>query len=81
MFGVLRKFADDQGHYPLSLTDTLSVHELKILLKNSLSEKFNNFDPKMIDESAVANRSEILNLDSRIHPNDEIAILPPVCGG
>ena len=81
MFGVLRKFADDQGHYTLSLRQEMTVDQLKSVLKSELSAQFDGFDPRMIDESAVANRTDILTLGSKVVPSEELAILPPVCGG
>jgi len=81
MFGVLRKFADEQGHVNIEITEGMTVSKFKTALKDVLSAKFSTFDPKMIDESAVANHSEFLALDEVIHQQKEIAVLPPVCGG
>ena len=81
MFGVLRKFADEQGHLDIEITEGMTVSKFKTALKNTLTLKFNDFDLKMIDESAVANHSEFLGLDEVIHSQKEIAVLPPVCGG
>jgi len=81
MFGVLRKFADEQGHLQIELTEGMTVSKFKTALKTTLLNKFADFDPKMIDESAVANHSEFLGLDEIVFQQKEIAVLPPVCGG
>ena len=64
LFGVLRNFADEQGLLKIELTEGMTVSKFKTSLKNFLTEKYNSFDPKMIDESAIASSAEILSLDS-----------------
>jgi molybdopterin converting factor small subunit len=81
MFGALRKFADEQGHLQIELSEGMTVSKFKTALKNTLSAKFSGFDSKLIDESAIANNTEILVAEAIINTTEEIAVLPPVCGG
>lgn len=80
-FGVLRKFGDDRGFYETEVVASANVAALKQQLKIELKQKFSNFDPTLIDESAFANQSEIMNANDLIPNQGELALLPPVCGG
>lgn len=80
-FGILRKFGDASGFYHTSISENMSVEKLKTQLKQELSQKFQNFDAAIIDESAFASDSEVLTAQAMIPVNAEIALLPPVCGG
>lgn len=81
MFGVLRNFADDEGFHSISFEAPVTVSKFKTALKESLKIHFKDFDTALIDEAAVASNAHILNSESLINPSDEIALLPPVCGG
>lgn len=79
LFGAFRKYGNEVGiTMPLGST----IADLRPKLLSVMSDKDIGVDIKgLIDSSRFANDESILDEDSPIDENDNLAILPPVSGG
>ena len=83
VFGMLRNYSDRDGYIDLGGVNRshLEVRTLKDVVKKYFKLNHPDFDSELINECAIANQSEVLQSHAPIGIQDEIAILPPVCGG
>jgi hypothetical protein len=83
VFGMLRNYSDRDGFIDLGgvSRSSLDVQSLKNVLKDYFKVNHPHFESDLINECAVANQSEVLQDHAFIGIEDEIAVLPPVCGG
>ena len=73
-FGSFRKFGD---HITLSMNNSNSIQDIKSALIVHLGPQHKD----LVDESAMANETDILPGDFLIKGDVVLSILPPVCGG
>lgn len=81
MFGAFKNYiSSGKIEVQINEYDTVSTLKDKIILK--IKEDANHFQNELlVFESALSNEEEILDLDSNIYNQTELALLPPVCGG
>ena len=72
--GFFRKYGDS---FELNLFSNCSLQDIK----SELAKKLDPMDVSLIDESAIANDSDIINEEITFSKDTVLAILPPVCGG
>lgn len=73
LFGELRK-------YGRAVAFEVNQPVTALELKRRLVEHF-NWDEAILASSAIANTHTVLRDDAILGQSEEIAILPPVCGG
>lgn len=79
-FGVFRKYS--VNHFIIESDTPLTVNNLKSKIKeNLILSKQIPHDSDIVDKSVLANSTEILAGEFIINEPQELAILPPVCGG
>ena len=79
LFGAFRKYGNEMQ---IDLPDDSVVADLRPKIFGVLSDKNLGIDAKaLIESSRFSNDEEILEEDSVINENDNLAILPPVSGG
>ena len=80
LFGAFRKFQSEP--IVLTVASGISVNGIKSALAAELISLHSTFkDTELIDKSAIANNSSVLEPNSYLTDDAELAILPPVCGG
>ena len=80
-FGVLRKVADHDGYGVCSGFMPSTIFLIKETLKHHLQKAFPEFDASVVEECAFAQGTCILSDADGLLNLQELAILPPVCGG
>ncbi len=79
LFGAFRKYGNEMQ---IDLPENSIVADLRPKIFEAISQKDLGIDAKtLIDTSRFSNDEEILEEDSVINKNDNLAILPPVSGG
>lgn len=78
LFGAFREYGDS---LTLSVPAGVTVREVRPLVVRELDKlRPGRSAAGLVGSAAVGSRSEILTEDGVV-PTDEIALLPPVCGG
>lgn len=81
LFGAFRPYGNGETMV-LEVPQGASVSEVKSHLKAALRKACPDFDKAaLVDESALADDTQILAEDMTLNANTTLAILPPVCGG
>ena len=79
LFGAFRQYSNE---IELDLDEGCAISDLRKKLLDTLKEKKVSFNVEgLIDSSRFSNDEAILEEDSVINKNDNLAILPPVSGG
>ncbi|MBK9585753.1 MAG: MoaD/ThiS family protein [Alphaproteobacteria bacterium] len=73
-FGTFRQFGQDIA---FDVPGPVSVRDLKDMLISSLG----SHQEGLIESSALATETSIINRDSVIESDCNLSLLPPVCGG
>lgn len=73
-FGTFRQFGESLS---LDVPEGSTIHDIK----NKLSQHLDGAHKELIEDSVLANNSDILPNTYVIKKNTELSILPPVCGG
>ncbi len=82
LFGSFRKYENLEKPIVVNSQSPISVSRLKENLENRFKELFPHFsDSALIQDSAIANESQVLDLNHVINQSCTLLILPPVCGG
>lgn len=82
LFGSFRKYEKHGNPIILNASEPISVSNLKERLNNRFKELFPHFsDSELIQDSAIASDSQVLDLNHVIKNSCSLLILPPVCGG
>ncbi len=78
-FGGFKKYGEQETlHLPANTT----IAQLKNLLADHLLKRVQHFsDTQLIHDSAFACNDTIADMNYSIQAGDQLAILPPVCGG
>ncbi len=80
-FGKTKEL-EPSGSLVLNFADNISVGELRTVLIKKLSE---TSDPEMvaalINDCAIGNAEQILRNEHLLAANENLVLLPPVCGG
>ncbi len=79
LFGAFRQFQN--GPVTLELPSGISVAEVKTALWEKLQEIKPGADLALLNASALASSSSVLEANTRLTESQSLAILPPVCGG
>lgn len=80
LFGAFRKYHN--GLLTLEVNEGITVSEVKGLIAQKIKDLSPEFkDQELIDKSALANTQKVLNPFDSLTESDNLAILPPVCGG
>ena len=79
-FGAFRGYFPS-GAFAVSLEAPFTVADLKRAIQSSLAGRFRDFDEALVQDSALATDSRILRDQDVLNGDEDIAILPPVCGG
>jgi molybdopterin converting factor small subunit len=81
LFGAFRPYGNGET-ITLEVPQGASVSEAKNHLKAALKKVRADFDKAtLVDESALADDTQILADDMTLSGSTTLAILPPVCGG
>ncbi|MEK6746163.1 MAG: MoaD/ThiS family protein [Pseudomonadota bacterium] len=81
LFGAFRPYGNGET-MTLEVPQGVNVREVKNHLKVALKKARADFDKAaLVDESALADDTQILAEDMTISTSTTLAILPPVCGG
>lgn len=81
LFGAFRPHGNGEA-ITLEVPQGASVSEVKNHLKAALKKARPDFDKAaLVDESALADDTQILAEDMTLSASTTLAILPPVCGG
>ncbi|MGZ3773868.1 MAG: MoaD/ThiS family protein [Pseudobdellovibrionaceae bacterium] len=81
LFGAFKKYVP-KGNLSLEISEIATVHEVRQLIENKIRHDVPSFqDASLIHESAMASSEDILQETDLVFQYDELAILPPVCGG
>lgn len=81
LFGALKRFGKG-GQLLLNLPEPCSAAEVRSLLKERLKSDFPGiFVDTLIDRAALATGSRVLAEGECLGKEEELAVLPPVCGG
>ena len=82
LFGTFRKYKVEGESILLNSKEPITVSGLKKLLEARFKEVIPNFsDSQLIEDSAIADESQVLSLHHVIQSSCTLLILPPVCGG
>ena len=82
LFGSFRKYEKHGEPIIVSSNEPISVSHLKEKLSSRFKELFPHFsDSELIQDSAIASDSQVLDLNYVIKNSCSLLILPPVCGG
>lgn len=82
LFGSFRKYEKQGTPIMINSRDPIAISSLKEKLDSCFKELFPHFsDSELIKDSAIANNSQILDLNHMIERSCSLFILPPVCGG
>lgn len=81
LFGAFRPYGAGEAIL-LDVPQGTSVMDVKNHLKAALKKAWPDFDKEaLVDESALADDSQVLVEDATLTESTKLAILPPVCGG
>ncbi len=81
LFGAFRQF-DNGTPIILQLPVGTNLQETKQALGAEIVRRFPEFkQEKLLEQSPLANESEILRADYILNKNENLVILPPVSGG
>ena len=81
LFGAFRKYVP-QGFIELELLEGGTAGEVKRRIQNHLRTQYLDFkEDVLVAESALATASAVLQDNEQVANVDELALLPPVCGG
>lgn len=81
LFGAFRPYANSDA-LSLEVPQGANIAEIKNRLKAALKQLRPEFDKEaLVDDSALADATQVLAEDATLTENTKLAILPPVCGG
>lgn len=80
LFGVFRDLQSD-GSLQLQTTLPISVKDLKTLLAEKLVGTGKVDVKALLKSSAIATDQKVLGEEEMIEQEENLALLPPVCGG
>ncbi len=80
LYGAFRQ-CDASGHLQLEVPEACTVEVLRQALALHLSQHCPGFHSGLLQHSAFADDTQILNDAQRLSRDAHIAILPPVSGG
>lgn len=81
VFGGLRKFAL-QGEIEISLKQGTTVKELRKIIHDHFKRTAANYrNSRLVFDSALATKTQILSDEDLVDHHSELNLLPPVCGG
>jgi molybdopterin converting factor small subunit len=84
VFGVLRNHSDANGVIELEFESPVDVKtgaDLKAELMRHFEKHGAGFDPGILRECALADEESVLSPGERLRTLQNLALLPPVCGG
>ncbi len=84
VFGVLRNFSNEDGFLQIEFGAPVQVEtgaDLKRELMKHYSAVNSGLEPAILEDCALADESSILQPESRLKSVENLALLPPVCGG
>ncbi len=82
LFGALRKYEGSQPSVRVEAPAGVTVAAVKERLASQLRAAHAPFkDEQLIQDSAIANETQVLQSSTVIERSCTLAILPPVCGG
>lgn len=80
LFGAFRKYHN--GTLSLEIAEGVNVARVKALIAQRIHDLAPEFqDRELIEKSALANNRRVLNPTDCFTESENLAILPPVCGG
>lgn len=80
-FGKTKEL-EPSGKMELSLEKEITIAELRLVLTQKLIESnAQKGATELINDCAFANAERILNNNYLVNNNEELVLLPPVCGG
>ncbi len=81
LYGAFRKYAD--GHnLCVSAPTGAKVGDLRRILETELLGRYPNFnDFGLVEDSAFADEGSLIDDERLLSDGENIAVLPPVCGG
>lgn len=82
LFGAFRKYESNQTFIHLKVLEPSSIDTVKVAIASYFRERFENFsDEQLLNDSVIADESQVLETSKIIDRSCTLAILPPVCGG
>lgn len=80
LFGAFRKYHN--GLLSLEVAGGTNVGQVKELIAQKIHDIAPEFqDLELVEKSALANNLKVLSPSDRLTESENLAILPPVCGG
>lgn len=80
-FGKAKEL-EPAGNIILNFDKNISVRELRMALIKKLSESFDQHTvTALVNDCALGNSQQILDNNHLICANENLVLLPPVCGG
>ncbi len=81
LFGAFRKYIPS-GVLKVQAPDSITAAQMKELIKEVLQKEAPTLSQSdLVHESALATETEVLAEDEWIRNRNNLALLPPVCGG
>lgn len=81
LFGAFRPYGNGNS-LTLEVPQGVSISEIKSHLKAALKQSWPDFNKEaLVDESAMADDTQVLAENATLAVSTKLAILPPVCGG
>ncbi len=77
LFGAFKKYQNLENPISLKFNSPVTIDQIK----KEMGKYFDSNGIQLILDSAIANESEVLEINTLIQHSCKLSILPPVCGG